>query len=95
MTEDFELMSRLAKHARLALAGYDDDELAALIADKRLGDFRTALARRIVRSMDSPGTYGWILDQSRKNRERLGRIPSFEELFAGQAIPERLVLAEA
>ncbi|MEM6301778.1 MAG: glutamate synthase-related protein [Pseudomonadota bacterium] len=95
MTEDFELMSRLAKHARLALSGYDDDELAALIADKRLGDFRTALAMRNVRSMDSPGTYGWILDQSRKNRERLGRIPSFEELFAGQAIPERLILAEA
>ncbi|MEM8941179.1 MAG: glutamate synthase-related protein [Pseudomonadota bacterium] len=95
MTEDFELMSRLAKHARVALAGYDDEQLASLIADKRLGDFRSALAMRNVRSMDSPGTYGWILDQSRRNRECLGRIPSFEELFASQAVPERLILAEA
>ena len=43
---------------------------------------------RNVWSMDSPGTYGWILQQSEKNRDLLGRIPSFDELFARNALPE-------
>ena len=38
--------------------------------------------------MDSPGTYGWILHQNAKNRDALGKIPSFDELFAQNAIPE-------
>ncbi|MEM7467296.1 MAG: glutamate synthase-related protein, partial [Pseudomonadota bacterium] len=90
MTEDFDLCSRIAKHARAALADYDDQALAILIANKRLSDFKLALEMRNARSMDSPATYGWIIDQSRRNWQRLGRIPSFEELFAGQAIPERV-----
>ncbi|CPZ24085.1 citrate synthase [Mycobacteroides abscessus subsp. abscessus] len=37
--------------------------------------------------MDSPGTYGWILHQSAKNIDKIGRLPSFEELFAHRALP--------
>lgn len=95
MIEDFELMTRLAKHAKAALNGYDDAELAALIANKRLNDFKTALSARNIRSMDSPGSYGWIMQQTRRNLEQLGRIPSFEELFAGKALPERLLALTA
>lgn len=88
LTEDFALMMQLAKHARAAVAGYQDGELAALVANKRLGDFKTALSLRNILSLDSPGTYGWILHQSAKNRDQLGRIPSFDELFAQNALPE-------
>ncbi|MEM9669054.1 MAG: glutamate synthase-related protein [Pseudomonadota bacterium] len=88
LTEDFSLMSQLAKHARSALGEYDDADLAALTADKRVNDFKLALSLRDARSMDNPATEGWIALQSQKNLEQLGRIPSFEELFAKNALTE-------
>ncbi|MEM9604343.1 MAG: glutamate synthase-related protein [Pseudomonadota bacterium] len=90
MTEDFGLCQQLLKHARAALATYDQTQLAVLIADKRLRDFTTALRQRSVRSVDSPATYGWILHQQQSNRAKLDRIPDFEELFAGHALPQRV-----
>ncbi len=76
------------RYARDALAGHTDEQLAVLVSDKRIGDLKDSLARRNVRGTDSPGTYGWILDQDRRNVERLGRLPGFEELFAAQAGPD-------
>ena len=90
VVEDFELESRLAKHAKAALAGYSDIELSSLVAHKRLADFKEALAKRNVRSMDGLATFGWIICQDKKNSERLGGIPCFESLFAGQIVPDRL-----
>lgn len=86
LTEDFSLMQRLARYAREAIADYDDEALAVMVASKRLDDYCQALKGRNTRSIDSPGTYGWILHQTARNVERIGRIPSFEELFARQAI---------
>ena len=86
LTEDFALMQKIQRHAREALSTYGDDELAALVADKRLSDYRAALSLRNVLSMDSPGVYGWILQQSAKNRAALGRLPSYEELFARASV---------
>ncbi|HEY0291082.1 MAG TPA: glutamate synthase large subunit, partial [Hansschlegelia sp.] len=88
LTEDFALMQKLLRHAREALGSYGDEELAALVADKRLSDYKAALAQRNVLSMDSPGVYGWILRQSAKNRAALGRLPSYEELFARASLRE-------
>ena len=79
-------MTALAKHAKSALTRYDDSEIAVLVANKRLTDFKKALALRNVISMDSPGTYSWIMFQSEKNRVALGTIPSFDELFASVAV---------
>ncbi|MEL7139180.1 MAG: glutamate synthase large subunit, partial [Pseudomonadota bacterium] len=88
LTEDFALMSTLSKHAKIAVADYDDAGLAVLVAQKRLDDFKRALSLRNILSMDSPGTYAWILHQDRKNRAALGTVPSFDELFARSAVPE-------
>lgn len=82
LTEDFSLMQKIQKHAREALSSYAVEELAALVADKRLADYKAALSQRNVLSMDSPGVYGWILRQSALNHAALGKIPSYEELFA-------------
>lgn len=90
LTEDFSLMNGLLRHARQAVSGYSASELAALIANKRLNDFKQALSLRNILSMDSLGTYGWILLQQRKNKSALGRIPSFEELFAYNALNDIL-----
>ncbi|MEM6696281.1 MAG: glutamate synthase-related protein [Pseudomonadota bacterium] len=88
LTEDFALMAALSKHAKKAVEGYDDPGLATLVSNKRLSDFKRALSLRNILSMDSPGTYAWILHQDRKNRAALGDIPSFDALFAEHALPD-------
>jgi len=88
MTEDFSLVSKLQRHARAAIENYSDSELASLIGSKRMSDYKAALTQRNIRSMDSLATYGWIMYQDACNREILGRLPDFEELFARAALPE-------
>ena len=90
LTEDFALLSGLSKHAKIAVADYDDASLAAMVANKRLNDFKQALSQRNSISMDSPGTYAWIMHQAQKNRQILGHIPSFHQLYAGVATPDIL-----
>ncbi|MGJ6123569.1 glutamate synthase-related protein [Mycolicibacterium sp. Y3] len=88
LTEDFFLIQKLQKYARQAIEVFDDEELAVLIAKKRITDYKDALTQRNVLSTDSLGTFGWILHQDTKNVERMGRLPSFEELFAAHTVPE-------
>ena len=45
------------------------------IAVKRLADYKTRSHAAQPLSMDSPGTYGWIMHQNAKNLERIGRLP--------------------
>lgn len=87
LTEDFFLVQKLQKHAREAIEVFSDEDLAVFIAHKRITDYKDALTARNVLSTDSLGTYGWILFQSAKNADKIGRLPSFEELFAHQVIP--------
>ncbi|CAX54081.1 glutamate synthase-related protein [Erwinia pyrifoliae] len=88
MTEDFTLIGKLQRHGRAAIESYSDEQLACLIGAKRMADYKAALTQRNIRSMDSLATYGWILYQDACNREVLGRLPDFEELFARAALPE-------
>ena len=88
LTEDFYLVQKLQRYAREAIDGFSDEDLAVLIANKRITDYKAALTQRNVLSMDGPGTYGWIMHQDNKNVERIGRLPSFEELFAAQSVPD-------
>lgn len=88
LTEDFSLMQKLLRYAREAIDTYSDADLAVLISDKRLRDYKAALDQRNVLSMDSPGTYGWIIHLDRRNRDLIGRMPSFEEIFARLAMPD-------
>ncbi|MDF0530613.1 glutamate synthase-related protein [Tsukamurella sp. 8F] len=67
LTEDFAVRARLLKYLRPQLERYDDRELAAQIAAKRLEDYTTSLTERNVLGIDAPGTYGWILHQRTKN----------------------------
>ena len=91
LTEDFKLMSKLLKHSRDAISHYNDKELAVLISNKRLNDFKKSLQLRNVMSVDSLSTYGWILYQQRKNNDAIKKIQSYEELFYNQTIPELVV----
>ncbi|HAT87690.1 MAG TPA: hypothetical protein DCS30_18150 [Rhizobiales bacterium] len=88
LTEDFGLMVKLAAIARNALANYNDEQLAVMVSDKRMRDYKTALSNRNVRLMDSIGTYGWILLQDRLNRAAMGDLPDYEALLASSASME-------
>ena len=88
LTEDFELTGRVKKYARDILTGYTGEQLAALIGNKRVTDYKNALRLRNVRSVDAPATYGWVLHQDAVNREKLGGLPGFDELFASRAVPD-------
>ena len=65
----------------------NDRELSVLISDKRINDFKNALKLRNVLSVDSPGTYGWILHQQRRNQEIISNMPTYEELFFNESMP--------
>ncbi len=82
------MRSKLSGLARQALSGYAEMELAVLVSDKRMRDYKTALSNRNVRLMDSIGTYGWILMQDRLNRDAMGELPDFEALFAATSSME-------
>ncbi|MGV9824589.1 glutamate synthase-related protein [Gordonia sp. NPDC003429] len=87
LTEDADLIARVARFVRDILDGYDHDQIAALISAKRVDDYKQALTRRNVLSVDAPATYGWILHRDRHNRDALGALPDFDELFASQTVP--------
>ncbi|MBH0120456.1 glutamate synthase large subunit [Rhodococcus sp. CX] len=95
LTEDFFLVKKLQRYALEAISERTDEELAVLVADKRLGDYKRSLALRNVRSVYTPGTYGWILLQDRKNHDSIGRLPGYEELFARHAVPDLLAQSPA
>ena len=93
MTEDFAVMQKILRYARQALSTLSTEDLAVLVADKRLRDYKAALAQRNIRAMDSPGTYGWIIRRSQTNRDSIGRMPGYEELFARSAVADVIALA--
>ncbi|MFC5152200.1 glutamate synthase-related protein [Streptomyces amakusaensis] len=87
LTEDFLVKQRVVKYLRGALERFDDDELATLIAIKRLDDYKHALRQRNNLSVDAPGTYGWIVHQNTKNAGRV-RAARFDELLATAAFED-------
>ncbi len=95
LTEDFTLVQRLASFAKKALEGFADLEIAVLISDKRIRDYKTALANRNNLLQESFGTHGWIIMQDRINREAMGTIPDFEALFATASAREMVKLMSA
>ncbi|MGW0708234.1 glutamate synthase-related protein [Streptomyces sp. NPDC002643] len=87
LTEDFSVKQRVVKYLRGTLDRFDDEELATLIAIKRLDDYKSALRQRNNLSVDAPGTYGWILHQTIKNAGR-ARAARFDELLATAALDD-------
>ncbi len=87
LTEDFQVKQRVVKYLRRTLESFADDELATLIATKRLDDAKRALAQRNNRSSDAPGTTGWMMHQTAKNAGRR-RAARFDELLATAALED-------
>ena len=78
-----KLQESLVKSTREAYSNYSDDQLACLLAGKRLNDYKTALINRSVQSIYSIGSSAWIIEQDKINKQALAGIPCVEEYLAG------------
>jgi len=78
-----KLQEALVKSTREAYSNYSDDQLACLMASKRLNDYKTALINRSVQSIYSIGSSAWIIEQDNINKQALTGIPCIEEYLAG------------
>jgi len=77
-----KLQDALVKNIREAYSQYDDAQLAALMAAKRLQDYKTTLMLRDVQSIYSIGSTAWIIEQDQINRAALANLPSVEHNLA-------------
>jgi len=77
-----KLQEALVKNTREAYSNYTDDQLACLLASKRLNDYKTALINRDVQSIYSIGSTAWIIEQDKLNNAALVGIPSIEAYLA-------------
>ncbi|CAD6876249.1 glutamate synthase-related protein [Methylomonas fluvii] len=77
-----KLQDALIKNIREAYSQYDDGQLAALMAEKRLNDYKTTLMLRDVQSIYSIGSTAWIIEQDRFNRLVLAGLPSIDKNLA-------------
>jgi glutamate synthase (NADPH/NADH) large chain len=77
-----KLQEALVKNTREAYSNYTDDQLACLLASKRLNDYKTALINRDVQSIYSIGSTAWIMEQDKLNNAALVGIPSIEAYLA-------------
>jgi len=78
-----KLQEMLVKSTREAYSNYSDAQLACLLANKRLNDYKTALINRSVQSIYSIGSTAWIIEQDKINKQALADIPCIEEYLAG------------
>ena len=78
-----KVQDALVKINREAYANYTDEQLAALLADKRLTDYKTAMIQRDVQSIYSIGSTAWIMEQQNVNRSALAEVTGIEEYIAG------------
>lgn len=85
-TEDYALIEALAKECKKALEKFSEQELAIMLADKRIRDYKKSLILRDVQSIYSLGSTAWIMSQDRLNAEKMGHIPDFRETLAEQLV---------
>jgi glutamate synthase (NADPH/NADH) large chain len=77
-----KLQDALVKNIREAYSQYDDGQLATLMAEKRLNDYKTTLMLRDVQSIYSIGSTAWIIEQDNLNRQALAGVPSIDKNLA-------------
>ncbi|MCV2402535.1 glutamate synthase-related protein [Marinomonas sp. C2222] len=80
--KDRKLVDALVKDMKASLAGYSDDALAALLAQKRVSDYKRSLEIREVWDIHSMGTNAWIIERDRQSLAELAEHPELDEQIA-------------
>ncbi len=78
-----KIQDALVKIYREAYSNYSDTQLASLLAEKRLTDYKTTLIKRDVQSIYSIGSTAWIIEQHKINLRALADITGIEKYIAG------------
>jgi len=81
-SEDRRLTDVLIKDNKVVLSHYNEQALAALLAKKRLQDYKDALTQREMWDNRIWSTYAWIIDCDRDIRQALQAHPVFDEQLA-------------
>ncbi|MCG7497624.1 glutamate synthase-related protein [Vibrio sp. Of7-15] len=79
---DKKLLDTVTKDVKEAISTYKDEELAVLLAHKRVQDYKTSLARRDVWDTHSRGTSVWILARELDIRSQLTEIEALNQRLA-------------
>jgi len=82
ISQDRRLADIVIKDVREALASYQDDALACLLASKRLDDYKRSLSMREVWDIQALGTSTWIILRDQINQQELSRYPSMTSQLA-------------
>ena len=82
VTLDRKLHDNLVKEAKDVLDAYRDEELANLLADKRITDYKTSMQLREVSDTQAYGTTVWIMSRSKINAVALARQESLNVKLA-------------
>ncbi|WP_369985358.1 glutamate synthase-related protein [Thalassolituus sp.] len=82
VSEDRKLLEQLFKDIKQALADFSDNALAALLADKRVRDYKESLALREVWDTRALSTSVWIMARDRENQQELADYPALEQALA-------------
>jgi len=79
---DKKLLDAISKDVKEAVSNYKDEELAVLLADKRVQDYKSSLARRDVWDTHSRGTTVWILAREADISQQLQSIELINQRMA-------------
>ena len=82
VSEDRKLLEQLFKDVKEALCEYSDEALAALLADKRVRDYKESLSKREVWDTRAWGTAVWIMARDHDNHRELAEFPALEQALA-------------
>ena len=81
-SEDRKLVEVLIKDCKAVLASYENEGLQALLATKRLQDYKDALSAREVCDTRAYATSVWVMIREQENRAELAQRSSFKQQLA-------------
>ena len=84
VTEEKQLLEHFQKAARDVYTQFEDDELASLMASKRVNDYKTALKNRDIIENNSRGAMAWIIEQDQANKAAAEQQERVFELYAAK-----------
>ena len=79
LESDFDLVAKIAKDVYSSLELFSKEQLSALLAHKRITDYKNALKIRDIYDIQAPGMTSWIMYNDYINQKILNTIPRWEK----------------
>ena len=82
LESDFDLVAKIAKDVYSSLESFSNEQLSALLAHKRITDYKNALKIRDIYDIQAPGMTSWIMHNDYMNHKILNSIPRWEKILS-------------